>query len=293
MTKILLQTTIPYTEDDWHIGRFSLLTAHLKSLTDENGDALYEVTARNLEHDENGHDKVLNKLNESDFDELWLFALDSDGVLSKEDCSAITKFRQSGKGIFTTRDHQDMGTSLCTVGGIGAAHYFHSKQFDPEQNRNHRDDDGTPMIDFPNYHSGSNGDYQKITAVEPVHELLKRGDGSTIEYFPSHPHEGGVGKPETDNSASVIARSKSQTTGTDFNLIVAFERGEDTHGNHCGRGIAESSFHHLVDYNWDISKGCPTFLSEPPGSGVKNNPERLEDIKTYVANLAKWLAPKK
>lgn len=289
--KILLQTTIPYTEDDWHIGRFSLLTGHLKSLTDENGDALYEVTARNLEHDENGHDKILNRLDESDFDELWLFALDSDGVLSKEDCSAITKFRQSGRGIFTTRDHQDMGSSLCTVGGIGAAHYFHSKQFDPEQMRNHRDDEGTPMIDFPNYHSGANGDYQKIEAAEPVHELLKRADGSTIEYFPSHPHEGGVGKPETDDSASIIARSKSQTTGTDFNLIVAFERGEDKHGNHCGRGIAESSFHHLVDYNWDISKGCPTFLSEPPGDGVKNNPERLEDIKTYVANLAKWLAP--
>lgn len=291
--KILLQTTIPYTEDDWHVGRFSLLTEHLKSLTDENGDALYEVTARNLEKDENGNDKVLNTLDESDFGELWLFALDTDGVLSKEDCQAITKFRQSGKGIFTTRDHQDMGTSLCTVGGIGAAHYFHSKQFDPEQTRNNRDDDGTQTIDFPNYHSGSNGDYQKISAVEPVHELLKRADGSNIEYFPSHPHEGGVGKPETDDHARVIAKSKSQTTGNDFNLIVAFERSEDKHGNLCGRGIAESSFHHLVDYNWDISKGCPTFLEEPPGNEVKNHPEKLEDVKTYVANLAKWLAPQK
>ena len=291
--KILLQTTIPFTEDDWHIGRFSLLTEHLKSLTDENGDALYEVTARNLEHDETGNDKVLNKLDESDFDELWLFALDTDGVLSREDCEAITKFRQSGRGIFTTRDHQDMGTSLCTVGGIGAAHYFHSKQFDPEQERNNRDDDGTLTIDFPNYHSGSNGDYQKITAVEPVHELLKRADGSVIEYFPAHPHEGGVGKPENDNHARVIASSKSQTTGKDFNLIVAFERSRDEHGNNLGRGIAESSFHHLVDYNWDISKGCPTFLEEPPGDEIRNNPEKLEDVKTYVANLAKWLAPQK
>ena len=140
MTKILLQTTIPYTEDDWHIGRFSLLREHLESLRDENGNALYEVTARNLEKDANGNDKVLNKLDESDFDELWLFALDTDGVLSTEDCQAITKFRQNGRGIFTTRDHQDMGTSLCTVGGIGAAHYFHSKQNDPENDRNKRDD---------------------------------------------------------------------------------------------------------------------------------------------------------
>lgn len=291
--KILLQTTIPYTEDDWHIGRFSLLTEHLRSLTDDGGDALYEVTARNLEKDENGHDKILNRLDESDFDELWLFALDTDGVLSKEDCAAITKFRQNGKGIFTARDHQDMGTSLCTVGGIGAAHYFHTKQFDPRQDRNNRDDEGTLAIDFPNYHSGANGDYQKITAVEPVHELLKRKDGSTIEYFPSHPHEGGVGKPVEDESARVIATSKSRTTEKDFNLIVAFERDKDAHGNRCGRGIAESSFHHLVDYNWNIDKGCPTFLEEPPGNEIRNNPERLEDVKTYVANLAKWLAPQK
>jgi hypothetical protein len=28
-----------------------------------------------------------------------------------------------------------------------------------------------------------------------------------------------------------------------------------------GRGIAESSFHHLVDYHWDTKKGCPDFVS--------------------------------
>jgi hypothetical protein len=32
--RILLQTTIPTIEDDWSIGRFSLLAGHLASLTD-------------------------------------------------------------------------------------------------------------------------------------------------------------------------------------------------------------------------------------------------------------------
>lgn len=269
------------------------MTQHLKSLKDKNGDALYEVTARNLEKDKKGNDRVLNTIDESDFDELWIFALDTDGVLSKEDCQSITKFRQKGKGIFTTRDHQDMGTSLCTVGGIGAAHYFYSKQNDPRDERNLRDDQATTNIDFPNYHSGANGDYQKIKISGETHELLKRADGTIIEYFPAHPHEGGVGKPENDDSARVIAKSKSKVTGKDFNLIVAFERSEDKHGNKLGRGIAESSFHHLVDYNWDLSKGCPTFLEEPPGNEVRNNPEKLEDVKTYVTNLAKWLVPVK
>lgn len=288
--RILLQTTIPFTENDWHIGRFSLLHEHLASLKDENGDARYEITARNIEKDTDGNDVVLSKLDESDFDELWLFAVDTGDGLTKADCAGITKFRQRGGGVFATRDHQDLGSSLCTVGGIGAAHYFHSKQNDPDHSRNERDDQNTRNIDFPNYHSGSNGDYQTIKAVGEVHQLLKKSDGSAVNFFPAHPHEGGVGVPEDDDSAKAVATGKSKISGNDFNLIVAFERSKDEHGNACGRGIAESSFHHLADYNWDIEKGCPDFVEETPGDGYKKNPAALDDIKTYAANLAKWLS---
>src|SRR5436190_852638 len=121
MTKpiqVLLQTTIPFREDDWHIGRFSLLRKHLESLRDESGNRLCEVTARDRENNESGDDPVLSTLESSDFDELWLFAVDLGEGLTKTDCEGITRFRQSGGGIFTTRDHQDLGTSLCTLGGI-------------------------------------------------------------------------------------------------------------------------------------------------------------------------------
>src|SRR6266496_2271339 len=45
-------------------------------------------------------------------------------------------------------------------------------------------------ISWPNYHSGSNGDFQRITAIEPAHPLLLDPDNRkrTIEFFPSHPH---------------------------------------------------------------------------------------------------------
>ncbi|HEV8590682.1 MAG TPA: hypothetical protein VGQ55_01160, partial [Pyrinomonadaceae bacterium] len=155
--------------------------------------------------------------------------------------------------------------------------------------RHQRDDHITKSIDYPNYHSGSNGDYQRI-AVEAPHELLRRADRSFIQYFPAHPHEGGVGAPPDDHSAKVIATGTSLTTGRRFNLIVAFEHSNDTHGNHLGRAIAESSFHHLVDYNWDTDMGCPTFLEEPPGDGYKREPAALDDIKQYVANAARWLS---
>lgn len=284
---ILLQTTIPNIEDDWNIDRFSLLREHLASI--DGGH--YKVTARNREVNAEGNDSVLSVLDTTDFDELWLFAVDTGDGLTKADCTGITRFHQRGGGILATRDHQDLGSSLCTLGGVGRAHFFHTQHQEPDESRRVRDDQGNTFIDWPNYHSGANGDYQRVTAVEPVHELLRKADG-VIEYFPAHPHEGSVGVPEDEDRARVIARSMSQATGRDFNLVVAFERRDDRHGNRLGRAVAESSFHHLVDYNWDISKGGPSFLSEAPGDEIRRDPERLSDVKTYVSNLARWLAPK-
>ena len=289
--RVLLLTTIPFPEDDWHIGRFSLLRDHLAALKDDAGAPLCEVTTRNRVSDEAGNDPVLSTLDQSDFDELWLIAVDTGDGLTIADCQGITRFRQRGGGILTTRDHHDLGTSLCTLGGIGRAHFFHSKNPEPDPSRHVPDDPYATGISWPNYHSGANGDYQKVTVTKP-HELLRDRSRSSglIEFFPAHPHEGAVGVPEDESRASVIATGHSEVTGRPFNLLVAFESAADEHGNMLGRGIAESSFHHLVDYNWDTESGCPSFLAEPPGDGYKRNPGALEDIKTYVRNAAVWLA---
>ncbi len=290
--RILLQTTIPAGDDDWTIDRFSLLHEHLSSLTDEQGNALYKITARNREDDGAGNDKVLSVLDSTDFSELWLFAVDTGKGLSKSDCQGITRFYQRGGGILSTRDHEDLGSSLCTLGGVGDAHFFHSQNQEPDTARHARDDQENQEISWPNYHSGSNGNYQRVTAVDPVHELLRNPANASgvIEYFPAHPHEGSVGVPADADNARVVATGVSQTTGNTFNLVVALEDKVDQHGNQCGRSVAESSFHHFVDYNWDINKGCPSFLIEPPGDEIQRDPSRMRDIKTYVANLARWLA---
>jgi len=290
---ILLQTTIPALADDWNIDRFSLLRDHLASITDEHGEPLCKVTTRNREVSPDGNDAVLSVLDTTDFDELWLFAVDSGEGLTVADCQGITRFRQRGGGLLTTRDHQDLGSSLCTLGGVGRAHFFHTKHQEPDETRHTRDDQDTQNISWPNYHSGSNGDYQRIAAGKPVHELLMnpKNNSGVIEYFPAHPHEGAVGVPEDEDHAKVIATGTSTVTGRAFNLVVAFESALDAHGNTLGRAVAESSFHHFVDYNWDTSKGCPSFLEEPPGDGIKREPAKLDDIKTYVNNIARWLAP--
>jgi hypothetical protein len=289
---ILLQTTIPAIADDWNIDRFSMLRDHLSSLRDESGEPLCKVTARNREVNADGNDALLSVLDTTDFDELWLFAVDSGDGLSVADCQGITRFRQKGGGLLTTRDHQDLGSSLCTLGGVGRAHFFHTKHPEPDETRHIRDDRDAHDISWPNYHSGNNGDYQRITAVEPVHEVLlnPQNESGVIEYFPAHPHEGAVGVPEDEHDAKVIATGTSTITGRVFNLLVAFESTRDAHGNTLGRAIAESSFHHLVDYNWDVTSGCPSFLAEAPGDQIRRTPERLADIKTYAENVARWLA---
>lgn len=283
--KILLQTTIPTTEDDWSISRFSLLAELLREQRDENGNPLYDVTMR--DRDPPGRpDSVLSTIDRSDFDQLWLFAVDTGDGLTDEDCEAISRFRASGRGLLVTRDHMDLGSSVCSLGGIGRAHYFHSHHQDPDTERHQRDDPYTTYIDWPNFHSGANGDYQEIEIVGPVHAVLANDASPTgaIRYLPSHPHEGGVGAPDGED-ARVISKGRSKATGADFNIAVAFEPGA-----HGGPGIAESTFHHFADYNWDPGSGCPSFVSEAPGDGLARAPEALADTHRYVLNIARWLS---
>ena len=189
--KVLMQTTIPPTADDWSIARFSQLRAYLADLRDELGSALFEVTARDRAP-LGVPDPILANLGELDFDSLWLFAVDTGDGLTREDCAGITRFRKRGGGVLLTRDHMDLGSSLCSLGGLGDAHHFHSKNIDPDVSRQMNDDPYTTSILWPNFHSGANGDFQQITVVEPLHPVLTDPDapGGRIQFLPAHPHEG-------------------------------------------------------------------------------------------------------
>src|ERR1700729_3381168 len=99
MAKILLQTTIPFAEDDWNVSRFSLLRETL--IADG-----HEVVARNEELDPSGHDRLVMQLPDSDFDQLWLLAVDTGNGLAQAEGDAIVEFRKRGGGVLTARDHQ-------------------------------------------------------------------------------------------------------------------------------------------------------------------------------------------
>jgi hypothetical protein len=183
MSKILVQTTIAENPDDWDISRFSLLADELRS-------AGHQVTARNRASGTED-DPILCRLDELDYDQLWLLAVDIGDGLTGAESQTIVRFRENGGGVLTARDHQDLGSCLIGLGSLGEVNHFHERNPDPARMR---DDQDTPTISWPNYHSGANGDYQPVFAEEPVHELLRTAatDSGRIEWFPAHPHEGAV-----------------------------------------------------------------------------------------------------
>jgi hypothetical protein len=286
--RILLQTTIEPTADDWHIGRFSLLRAHLEGMRGEDGAPCFAVTARDRGAPAGVSDPVLAALDQSEFDELWLFAVDTGHGLNDAERAAIARFRERGGGVLVARDHMDLGCSVCGIEQIGAAHHFHSHNLDPDPARHAIDDPFTTTILWPNFHSGANGDYQEIAAVGEVHRLLDDPDapGRALRFLPAHPHEGDVSAPSGDPSARVIATGKSKVTGAEFAIAVAFE----PQPGGVGPALAESTFHHFADYNWDPAMGSPSFVSEAPGRSLADNADARRSTAHYVTNIALWLA---
>ena len=247
----------------------------------------HEVVARNRVEGA-GDDPVLTHIDHLGYDQLWLMAVDVGDGLSANEADAIARFRERGGGVLTARDHQRLGSCLLRLGSLGLVNRFHDETVDPETMC---DDRETPGIAWPNYHSGANGDYQPLLPGERPHELLRTTQTASgrIEWFPAHPHEGLV--TADGPFASVLARGRSVATGRHFNLAVVIEGELASDGRPMGRAVAESTFHHFADYNWDLDCGAPSFVTEPPGSQIKADPSRLCVFKDYVRNLASWLHP--
>ena len=281
MSKILLQTTIPAHPDDWDISRFSLLADELRA-------AGHEVIARNRD-DRGDDDPVLSHVDELGYDQLWLMAVDVGDGLTAADADAIVRFRENGGGVLTARDHQDLGCCLISLGSLGVVNEFHDKNVDPASMC---DDQDTPTISWPNYHSGANGDYQPV---------LDRGAGARVaahrsdrqrsdRMVPVAPARGrGVGeRPVRHRARAGPQHSVPAATSTSPSCWTESFAPD---GRPMGRAIAESTFHHFADYNWDLDRGAPSFVTETPGTQIKADPSRLAIFKDYVRNVATWLQP--
>jgi hypothetical protein len=237
-----------------------LLRECLASLTASDGKPLFHVTAR--DHDPVGApDAVLSSLDRSMFDELWLFAVDAGDGLHAADCAGILRFRARGGGLMLTRDHMDLGCSVCSLGPVGAVHVFHTRNIDRAAPIPPPDDRGTPQILWSHFFSGANGDVQRVNAELPLHPVMRDPESETgaVTYLPSIPHEGAVVVPNSGSKARAIATGHGRASGQQFNIAVAFERSASD-----GPAITASTFHHFADYNWDPTRDSPDFVTEQP-----------------------------
>ncbi|HSW04113.1 hypothetical protein [Aquabacterium sp.] len=252
LISVLLQTTIAPDADDWSIERFGLLRQFLSGSRGSDGRPLFNVIARDR-GPVGRPDPVLSALHGSAFDELWLLAVGTEEGLMPEDCEGIRRFRQRGGGLMLTCDRRAPAAATRR----------------------------------PAYHSGVNGDYQSVRVVGEPHAVLHDplAPGGFVRYLPAHPHEGMVMAPDNEPGARVILRGHSFASGADFNLAVAIERSAER-----GPAIAQSSFRHFCDYNWNLAKGAPSFVNDVPGDGLEHFPEAVRSTQQYVRNVALWLA---
>ena len=234
--------------------------------------------------------QILKILTRSDFDQLWLFAVDIESALTDRDAFEIQSFRERGGGVMATRDHEDMGDSLLKLGLLGAVHNFHSSNCELDPLRHHPDDKVTDYISWPNYHSGANGDYQTVATPNSQHPLVKRANGEPIEFLPAHPHEGVVSVPkDAKDFANEILIGRSAVTNHAFGCAIAIENERNAQGVRLGRAVLQSTFHHFADPNLDVEAPLPSFVTEKSGTGMRDNPQALSDSLRYIANVAAWL----
>jgi hypothetical protein len=180
----------------------------------------------------------------------------------------------------------DLGCSVCTLGGVGEAHHFHTHNMEADPARQAIDDRITTDISWPNYHSGANGDWQTIAVEGEVHPLLRDPTGGVLDRLPSHPHEGAVSAPADRSDARVIATGRSKVTDRPFNIAVAFE-GEP--GGE-GRGLAAIHLPPFRRLQLGPASGPPELRVEAPGDAMLHDPEGLRQTQAYMANLAGWLS---
>jgi hypothetical protein len=74
---------------------------------------------------------------------------------------------------------------------------------------------------------------------------------------------------------AILPQGRSTASGRHFNLAVVLDGELTPDGRPMGGAVAESTFHHFADYNWDLDCGAPSFVTARPGTEIKNDPSRL------------------
>lgn len=243
------------------------------------------------------------------YDEIWLFGFNGESdnfeKLSEVELQVLHNWMDNGGGILAMGDHADLGAAMCKdIKRVCYMRRWTTKQGVPLANGPDRHDTNRPAnsdqkkgdehMPFKN---------QSDAVLQPLysnssHPILDIPNQSRLDLFPDHPHEGWVyedGEGIEDHSDDFPDSSLPETIAWVSTFIQTMQTSRDKdelnqkrfgalgvydgHQADVGRIVVDSTWHHWFNIN----------LVGMRDDTKSNNYERY---KTFVRNVATWLAPK-
>ena len=164
--KVLLQTTIPTTADDWIYRAFQSARTILARAAAPRRAPVRGDDARPRKSWRT-RSRALHARSER-FDEMWLFAVDVGDGLTAAGLRGDFAFSEAGPRPAGHAGSHGFGILDLRFGEASARRItFIAATSTPMPARRAPDDSITTSISWPNFHSGANGDYQEIRAIAP------------------------------------------------------------------------------------------------------------------------------
>ena len=280
--RALLQATIVHDSNDWEIGRFSHLAEQIQA-AGQDVDGGFVMMAQNYPATASEREQLHNQLREGFFGQVWLMAPDFENGPEADFFAALEAAVAAGTHLVIARDHTDLGSCLLALDGC-LAPVTQTQTFQrtwpslPQDNE--YANPSCPGIQAPCVVTGQNGGVQ-ICRKRSDHPLLAF-DGLFPGHvvLPAHPHEGVI--IPTAASQQVLLSSYSITSGREQITAILDEV--------PGRGFVlhHSTFHHFADFNIDVERGAPDFVSDPPSRQIADSPVLLQDLQAYVGSVVRY-----
>lgn len=260
----------------------------------------------------------------TDFDQVWLFGIDSFGSLPAAEVTVIESYMNGGGGLFATGDHGYLGSTLCgSIARVKDMRYWADNPVGSPNDVNEvsmsgkrRNDTNRPRAGDATslYFDNQSDDIPQTIAVRTFgagmpHPVLSisttvRPSG-IIDIMPDHPHEGEC-KPSTTFTVNGVA-VPTQIIATSFVLggsTINGGVGKALTEPHCfpsiavwdgrlasaGRIVVDSTWHHFVNINLN---GTDSGGGDIPGQQPGLSAADFGVIRQYYMNISTWISRKK
>ncbi|MCA0233598.1 MAG: hypothetical protein LCH91_24275 [Bacteroidetes bacterium] len=269
-------------------------------------------------------------VNLNDFDQVWLFGINSGSGLSQSELSVVEAYMNGGGGLFATGDHGNLGSALCgNIPRVKDMRYWTDTPAGASNDANEvsmsgrrRNDTNRPRLGDATslFFDNQSDNIPQTIAVRTFgsgmpHPLLSistnvRASG-IIDIMPDHPHEGEC-KPETSFTINNVT-VPTQIIATSFVLggsTTGGGSGKALTDPHCfpsiavwdgrlasvGRVVVDSTWHHFVNVNLNGvgSQGGMGFTpNDRPGQQSGLATADFNIIRQYFMNISLWMSRRK